>query len=330
MAENAKVRLASIGLGWWGSVLAGAVSRTDEAEVVTCFARSAESREAFAREHGCETSDSLESIWSDPEIDGVLIATPHTTHADLVEQAAAAGKNIFVEKPLTLSVDEGRRCVAAAERAGVVFQVGHNKRRQTGNRMAQQKLVSGELGQLQAIETNISVPIAFKDVLPEWRQTREECPAGGMTALGVHMIDTIMHLGGPVREVDCRSRRVSGRLAIDDVTMVILELESGVLAYLGTMTAIPNVAVVNVYGTEGAAYSEADGKYFFFQRRGEPYRTEVPVETVDTVQDELVEFAACIRGGKEPETGARTGLAVVEVFDAIVRSATTGEAVEVG
>jgi predicted dehydrogenase len=327
--ENSPVRLASIGLGWWGSTLAAAAAAGDVATVVSCFARSEDARNAFAEKHNCQAADDIDQIWSDPDIDGVLIATPHSTHRDLVEQAASAGKHVFVEKPLTLDVDGARAAVDAATAAGVVLQVGHNKRRQTGNRLLHEKLTDGTLGDLQQIETNISVPIAFKPDLPEWRRDREECPAGGMTVLGVHMLDTIHYLGGPVKRVYAMSRRVSGLLDIDDVTAVLFELEAGPLAYLSTMVAVPNTTTVGVYGTEAAAWSEADGAQAFHQVRGAPYRENVPVETIDTIVDEVTEFATCIRTGDRPETGGAEGLAVVEVFEAIVKSVATDSPVAV-
>lgn len=314
------VRLASIGLGWWGSTLAAATAASEEAVLETCFARSEEARNGFAEKHGCRVAGSIDEIWSNPDIDGVLIATPHTTHAQLIEEAASAGKHVFVEKPMTLDVASAKKAIEAASAAGVVLQVGHNKRRQTGNRFLHEKVSDGSLGQIQHIETNISVPVAFKPDLPEWRQTREELPAGGMTPLGVHMLDTIHYLGGDVKRVYAMSRRVSDLLEVDDVTTILFELESGAGAYLATLMAVPNVTTVAALGTEGAAWSEADGAHAFIQKRGEPYRTEVPVTTIDTIHDEIDEFANCIRTGDEPETGAKEGLAVMEVFEALLRS----------
>lgn len=88
--------------------------------------------ECLRREHGCRAAETLDEIWSDPQIDGVLIATPHMTHGELIEEAASAGKHIFVEKPMTLDVASAKKAIQAASTAGVVLQVGHNKRRQNG------------------------------------------------------------------------------------------------------------------------------------------------------------------------------------------------------
>src|SRR5947209_6657828 len=97
------VRLGLIGLGWWGGVLAGSARKSGRAEVVTCFARSSDARAAFTKAHGGRAVESVDALLKDPEIQGVLIATPHTTHGSFIEQAASAGKHVFVEKPLTLT-----------------------------------------------------------------------------------------------------------------------------------------------------------------------------------------------------------------------------------
>lgn len=310
-------------------MLAAGAAAGDSARIVSCYARTEETRDTFADKHGCRAIESLEEIWSDPEVEGVLIATPHSVRAELIERAAAAGKHIFVEKPLALTGAEARSSAAAAESAGLILQVGHNKRRQTGNRRLHEMLDSGELGALQYIEANISVPVAFKTDLPEWRNNPEQIPAGGMTPLGVHHVDTIQYLGGPISTVSAMSKRVYGKLDVDDVTAMLFELETGPLAYLVTLLATAGVNTVTVYGTDAAAWSEEDGTRLFLQKRGEPSREEIRVSPIDTVADEMAEFARCIRTGERPETGPEAAISVVDVLDAIIESAETRRPVDV-
>ena len=323
------VGLASIGLGWWGNVLADGASASGKAQVIACYARTPETRDSFASKHGCQAADSLDAIWDDPAIEGVLMATPHGIRHELIARAAAAGKHIFVEKPLALTGAEARAAAEAAREAGVLLQVGHNKRRQTGNRRLKEMLTSGELGHLQYIEANISVPVAFKPDLPEWRKDPDQIPAGGMTPLGVHHVDTIQYLGGPITAVAALSKQVYGALEVDDVTAVLLELESGPLAYLVTMLATAGVNTVTVYGSDAVAWSEEDGTRLFVQRRGEPSRSELEVAPIDTIADEMDEFADCIRSGAQPETGPDEAVPVVDVLEAIVESAAGRRIVEV-
>jgi predicted dehydrogenase len=322
------VGLASIGLGWWGNVLADAASASGKSQVVACYARTPATRDAFAAKHDCRPAETLTEIWEDPAIEGVLIATPHSVRQDLLIQAASAGKHIFVEKPLALTGREARAGAEAARDAGVVLQVGHNKRRQTANRRLHEMLGSGELGQPQHIEANISVPVAFKPDLPEWRKNPEQLPAGGMTPLGVHHVDTIQYLGGPIRSVWAVSKNIYGALEVNDATAMLFELDSGPIAYLVTLLATAGVNTVTVYGSERVAWSEEDGTRLFVQKRGEPSRTEIPVTPIDTVADEMGEFADCIRTGGQPETGPEAAIPVVDILEAIIESIATRRVVD--
>src|SRR5207342_3874911 len=109
------VRLGVVGLGWFGGVLTASARATGLADVVSCFARTESSRQAFADAHGCRPATSLGAMLADPEVEGVLVVTPHSTHAQIVEEVASAGKHVFVEKPLTLTVADARRAIDATE-----------------------------------------------------------------------------------------------------------------------------------------------------------------------------------------------------------------------
>jgi len=89
------VGVVSVGLGWWGGRLAEAAKEAG-LEFVSCFARTAEAREAFAQSHGWRPASGFEVVLGDPDVKAIMLATPHTTHAAQIE-AAAAGKHVFVE-----------------------------------------------------------------------------------------------------------------------------------------------------------------------------------------------------------------------------------------
>jgi predicted dehydrogenase len=167
-----------------------------------------------------------------------------------------------------------------------------------------------------------------KPDLPAWRADPEECPHGGMTALGVHTVDTFNYFMGPARRVTAFSRRFTGIRELDDATSVLLEYGEGQLGSINTTYFSPPVVTLSVYGTEAAVWNEEDGTRLFVQPRSEPARSEHPVETIDTIEDELAEFARCIRDGSEPETGVEEALEVAAVLDAMQRSIDTGCAVD--
>jgi predicted dehydrogenase len=320
------LKVASIGLGWWGETLAERGAKTG-LEFVRCFSRSEEGRRSFAEAYGARPASTLDELLSDSEVEAVLIATPHSTHADLVAEAASAGKHVFVDKPLTLTVAAAKRAIMAADRAGVVLQVGHNRRRQPANRILKEMVDSGELGMLHYAEANLSYP---KGLNPRtgWRGDPAESPAGGMTGLGVHMADNLNYLLGPAVRVAAFSKKIIAVGTLDDVTTATLEYESGPLAFLGTAMVIPDIGRTAVWGTEAAVWNEMDGERLYRQRSGEREREQLPVETLDTVVDELEEFVSNVRTGGRPETGGPEALEAVAVLEGIVESAARGQVVD--
>ncbi|HZK52259.1 MAG TPA: Gfo/Idh/MocA family oxidoreductase [Actinomycetota bacterium] len=320
------VRLASVGLGWWGGRLADAAKEAG-AEIVTCFARSPAAREEFVERHNCRAAATLDELLSDPEVEGLLVATPHSTHATLVEEAAASGKHVFVEKPFTLTVAEGKRAVGAAEEAGIILQVGHNRRRQPAIRRLKAMVDEQQLGVLHHGEANLSYP---KGLNPRsgWRGDPAESPAGGMMGLGVHMIDNLLYLLGRIKRLGAFSKQILQISRLDDATTIMLEFESGPLGFIGTSMVIPDIASTAVFGTEMAAWSDGDGSRFYVQNSGDQERTEQSIETCDTVRDELEEYARCIRGEGRPETGGAEGLEVIVVLEAVLASVRQGGIVD--
>ncbi len=323
-----KVRLACIGLGWWAGVLTDALNRSGSGEVVTGFARSADARKAFSEKYGCRAAGSLEDVWNDSEVEGVVIATPHSTHLDMISQAASAGKHVFVEKPLTLTVDEAKKAIEATSNANVTLQVGHHRRRFGANRKIREMIDGGELGMLHQLEANLSLPIGFEPK-EGWRNDVDECPAGSMTGLGVHMIDNLQYLAGPAAKVCAFSKKLLGKTNLDDATSIIIEYEGGPLGYIGTSFVVPKICDTAAFGTQLRAYSIEEGAKLYVGKVGEEVTSEVEVVGGDALADEMDEFCKCIRGEATPETGGPEGLEVVAVLEAVVQSATTGQVVDV-
>ncbi len=326
------VRAAAIGIGWWSGVLADAVPRGTNLRLVTCTTRSPEKRAAFADKYRCRQAKDYDAVLKDPEVEAVLLTTPHTLHGEQVIAAAQAGKHVFVEKPFALTVTEGRSATEACRQAGVVLAVGHGRRRQPANRMLRMLIADGALGRVVQIEGNISSSTGFTLKPGGWRTDPRETPAGAMTGLGIHHVDTFQYLLGPIIRVVAISRRqVLTGMEIDDTTGILLEFASGPLGYLGTAFVLANrTNLLALHGTNAQAFTEAEGSRLFLQKKGEADRSPVALQPVDIIVEELAEFARCIRQGGRPEVGGEEGTANVAVLEAIVESAKSGHPVPVG
>jgi len=319
------VRLVCVGLGWFGNVLADAVV-SGCGEIAGGFDPRSQSRDDFVARHGGRAYESYGQVLEDPGVDGVLLATPHSAHADQIVAAAGAGKHVFVEKPFALSVDSAKQAVAATAATGTVLQVGHNQRRQPANRRLKHLIDSGDLGTVTMIETHQSIPKALGFEPDYWRANHEESPLGGMTSLGVHMIDTMMYLLGPIDRVFAFSREILDAPSIDHATTIVFEFASGPLGYLGTSFVVPRANSVAVRGTAGSAVNDENGAKFFIQKAEDPALSSEPVDVIDTVADEIVEYIKAIKGDAVSETGGAEGLAVVTVLETALASSESGRA----
>jgi len=159
---------------------------------------------------------------------------------------------------------------------------------------------------------------------------------GGMTAIGVHMVDNLHYLLGPSASVFAVSRsRLEGQ-GLDDATVLVIEYESGAIAYLGTSLRVPATFSLKLMGSAAAAWTE-DGRgqkagassRLFIQDLNDPAGTEIATEPVDPLKEQFDEFVRCCSSGDEPETGGAVGLAVVAVMEAAIGSVRARKAVSI-
>ena len=226
-------------------------------------------------------------------------------------------------------MSEADRAIAATDQAGVVLQVGHNRRRQSANRRIKKLIASGELGAPLEVSATHAAPLLFNPNLAQWRRRLEETPVGGMAALGVHQVDTFHYLAGPISGVFARSTRLLPEGEVDDTSTILFQFDSGAQGHLFTSMATGPAVEVTMHGTEAIARNTGDGARLTLQRRGSTEQEEMPLEPIDTIADQLAEFAVAIRGEGKPETDGVEARKVVAVLEAIVESAAGDRWVEV-
>jgi predicted dehydrogenase len=334
------LRVASVGLGRWAEVIATAVARSDKIEIVNCFSRSEEKRTAFAEKFGCDHSTSYEEMLADERIEGVLLTTPNSAHAETVEQAAAAGKHIWIEKPISHKITEAMRIREAIEKSGITFSVGHSARMLGASRKMKQLIDDGSLGTVTLIEANWSNERALELTPDDWRWYADATPGGPMIQLLVHHFDTLQYLLGPVAEVKAYKRRVHTNAEVNDTAVIIAEFESGNLGYFGSSWVSPGIYWMNIYGTEANLYHtlnfsywkdpEVD-KYTTLTRQEHGSLEAVPVEVPmkDMFVDELEDFVDAVRSKRDPEIGWIQATQALAVVEAAIRSSDEGRPVKI-
>lgn len=338
MAEGA-VRVAVVGLGRWAKTLADAIKRSDRLRIVSCFSRSEKSRETFSQQYGCRAAASYADLLKDHEVEGVMITTPNDAHAGPILEAAEKGKHVYVDKPIAHTMADAIAIDRGCRDAGVILAVGHSARRLQGNRKIKEILDQGGLGKLVMAECNFSNDRSLELTPDKWRWYKEKSPGGPLIQLAVHHADTLHYLFGPVKSVTAIAKRLYTPAEIEDVTMTLLEMESGQLCYIGSNWASQGTFYTHVYGMDANLYFTVDFNFWSrsdvvdehshleIQHRGSSEHKPIPLGKGDMFREELEEFAKCIREKKRPEVGGSEGIAALAVVHAAIRSAETGRTV---
>ena len=153
------MKLGIAGLGWWGGTLVDAVQQSPGLSFVAAYTRSrSEQDQQIAQKHGLRLTESYQAMLDDPEIDGVVLATPPISHCDQILAAAAAGKHVFCEKPFTMSRAEAERAVSAMDKAGLTLGLGYNRRFHPSWQDLKQRIANDELGVILHAECTMSGP----------------------------------------------------------------------------------------------------------------------------------------------------------------------------
>ncbi len=311
--------LGFVGCGGYGRSLANAAARSERLTIAACWDVVPNNASALADRHGglgCETIGELLGL---AEVEGVVIASPNNAHRENVEAAAAAGKHVFVDKPIANTIEDAWAIIDAAQKAGVVLSVGHNGRRMPGHRKAKQMIDSGAVGTPVTVEANFSHSGGLGLKADQWRFTREGCPGLPLMQLGVHFADTVQYLVGDVIEVSSFMSHVATPAENEDVTVSLLRFDGGLLGYLGSNYATPSVYYVNVYGTGGNLYCEGGGQ-LLYRRANSNDREAIPLEPANGQIEELEEFADCARTGACPEVNGIAALKALAIVRAALKS----------
>jgi predicted dehydrogenase len=314
------LKAAIVGMGRWGRVLVDSVQGRSEAiRFVAGSTGTPEKAAAWAAEKGVALHPSYEAVLADPQVEAVVLASPHSLHSAQVIAAARAGKHVFVEKPFTLTRAEAEAAVAAARAAGVVMALGHNRRFLPAAERLKAMIAEGALGTLLHIEGNVSGPGALGYRPGMWRADPKESPAGGMAGMGIHMVDMFQNLCGPMAAVNVVSHARVLTSGLDDTTAMLLRFRNGMTGTLATIAATPRLWRVQVFGDK--AWAEMWGQEKLVVGREGVAHEHIRFEPVDIERAELEAFAAAVAGGPAYPLSLEEAVHSAAVFEAVAAGA---------
>jgi predicted dehydrogenase len=319
------IAAAIVGLGRWGQSFVTAMhGHQDRLRFVSAVDIAPESRKHFAARHGLPLGTDYASALADPQVAAVVLATPHSLHLEQVIAAAKAGKPVFCEKPLALKAADAAKMIDACRRAGVVLGVGHNRRWWPAMQALKRIVESGEIGQLLHIEGHNSNENSNK-VSGGWREDPAESPGGGMTGAGLHALDAMISVAGPIRRVHARLAERKPAPAPLDTVSAMYEFADGTTGLLATVRATPFFWRIHAFGTLGSA--EVLGETELVLRKSGETPRRLPLDPKDSLRAELEAFADAVEGRAAFPISAAQMLDTVAAFESTIRSIDQGEAI---
>ena len=324
------LRVAVVGAGYWGPNLIRNFSEAPGGDVVAVADLSADRLVAIRKRFpAVRTVTDHRLLFADPAIDAVCLATPISTHRPLAEEAFAAGKHVFVEKPLAGSVADAEAIVRAASRAGRTLMVGHTFVYNPAVVAVRALLAAGELGTVQYIESqrvnlglhqfdfnvlwdlgphDVSIVLYWLDEEPEWVQ----CTGGCFIQPGIEDV-AFLTMGFPSGAI--AHAHLSWLAPSKLRTMTVVGARK--MAVYDDVQAVEKVKVYD-HGVDSLSPDELRRSY----RAGDIHSPRVPV--TEALQIEVRHFIDCIRTGAVPRSDGEAGLRVVRVLDAGTRSLRAG------
>jgi predicted dehydrogenase len=326
-AEHGRpVRVGVVGLGYWGPNLARNFAALDGCELRWLCDADSGARERLATTFpGAHTTDEIEQLLADDELDAVVLATPVRTHAEMAVRVAEAGKHCFVEKPLATNAADAEAAVAAAASAGTLLMVGHLLEYHPAVERLKTLVDEGELGPLFYLYGN------------RLNLGKLRADENALWSLGAHDVSVALRLIGE-EPVECLAHGASYvREGIEDVVFCYLRFPSGIVAHLHlswldphkerrmTVVGARRMATFDDMLVEGklAIYDKGfdeDARSWgeYITRSGEVFSPRIP--NAEPLRLECEHFVQCVRSGQTPRSDGQSGLRVVRVLEQLQRS----------
>ena len=312
------MRVAIVGCGLISEAhLRAYAANSERARVVVCCDPVRERAEkAASTAGGARVTTEFAEVLADPEVDSIDLLTPHAHHMEGVIAIARAGKHVLCQKPLARNLEEAEAMVAAVREAGTTLFYAEMNRTAPNAVAARRAIDQGMVGQVAGLQATYAHWQGGEILKTAWRYDPAEAGGGQLLDGGIHFLDMLLHLGGPVAGVMCHTNRLRPELGGEDTATLSLRYEAGHLGTLFSTHAsncwLPDAGCV-VFGTEGMLTLGGRHGALALHRRGqEPEvllgeRGDIFVEMVSAYLDTVIDGKPSV---SPPEIGVET-LAVV-------------------
>lgn len=330
MAEKMKKEICwgIIGVGDVCEVKSGpALMKIANSSVKAVMRRNSAKAKDFAHRHNIEKwYDNADDLLNDPEINAIYIATPPNTHAEYTLKAAAAGKPVYVEKPMARSYQECLSMVEACEKAKVPLYVAFYRRTLPNILKVKELIDSDSIGDIRSVDISLQMTIENEivgthDHLNNWRVDPEVAGGGYFYDLASHQLDALDFLFGPISEATGYSENQSKSYIADDITVGVFKFKNGILGkglWAFNTSKASQYEMTTIIGSKGQiSFPFWGDNHVTLKIKDEPvkrFEFEVPKHIqeilIQSIVDELQGTGTCPSTGK---SGARTNWVLEQI-----------------
>lgn len=329
MSTPAPLRFGIIGVGTVGRQHVERLrSGNAQAALVAVADENLQAAKEVADKHGVSAAGSAPELLQRQDIDAVVIAVPSGLHAEVAIAALDAGKHVYLEKPIEVTVAAADRIRAAEKRSGKVLSVVSQRRFATEHQFIKKLIDDGLLGRVTS--ATIEVPLWRSQEYYDsgnWRGTWALDGGGALMNQGVHLVDLALWLLGDVEEVYAHVGLLAHQnIEVEDTVTATARLQSGAqLNFQACTGAFGNLPIrMNIMGDKGSVVTEAERIVHFFSDSG----LELPTfETVDQQLNQLINFISAVRDEQPPLVTATEARNAVAFIEAVYESGRTGRPV---
>lgn len=267
-----------------------------------------------------------DDLLKNPDIRAVYIATPVYLHAQQAIKAAKAGKHVFCEKQMAMTIDECEKMIEVCKKNKVKLSLGYLMRYNVYHRKIKEMLDKGSLG--TPVMARAQLSCWYPEIPGAWRQDPAKGGGGSLIDMSTHCIDVLEMFFGRTKEVSCFVENRAFKYPVEDTAIVTLKFENGAVGIVDNCFSIPDNSSKNrleVYGTRGSvlaqgtigqapggdvcAYLEKEGKgYEARQARTSSAEEKIALTPINTYQAEIEDFSSCIEEDREPTFTGEDGL----------------------
>ena len=308
--SQAPLRVAALGMGWWSDVLADAIKRSKEIEIVACYTRSEDKRRAFAAKYGCRRRGELRG---DPE--GSLDRGHHQHHAQQRAPGDDAGGGASRQARVPRQADRQHRARGparsprCARRPAWCWRSATSAAAKATSAGSRPRSTPGASASWCRPSATSAATGSASSISPPGAITAAGMPGGVMLQIGIHYVDVLEFLMGPVTRVSARLAQLVLPGDNPDVANMILQHENNALSNLtASYASASEFYMMNIYGKEASAYYDLFSGLRHL-KRGEKAARAIATEKNDTIREELEEFARCVAQRRQARDGRLLGRA---------------------